>query len=156
MRLGFIVVGGHKEPWLMELTDDYLKKIGYFCPVEINRIKPSKLARGSSAQKLAEESADILKAIKKDDIVILCDERGDSLSSRKFCEKLVRFFERGRPRVVFIIGGAFGFSDEIRARADWQWSLSPLVLNHHIAQAVMIEQIYRAFTIWKNIPYHND
>jgi 23S rRNA (pseudouridine1915-N3)-methyltransferase len=73
-----------------------------------------------------------------------------------FSVKLVKLFERGRPRVVILIGGAFGFGSEIRERADWTWSLSSLVFNHHIAQAAVLEQVYRAFTIWKNIPYHNE
>jgi 23S rRNA (pseudouridine1915-N3)-methyltransferase len=156
MKLAFVFVGGHKEKWLQEIADDYVKKIGFFCPTEIIRIKPSKLARGSAAQKLAEESADILKVVKRDDLLVVCDEKGDSVSSKKFSEKLVKLFERGKPRVVFLIGGAFGFSAEVRERADWMWSLSPLTLNHHIAQATVLEQTYRAFAIWKNLPYHNE
>jgi 23S rRNA (pseudouridine1915-N3)-methyltransferase len=156
VKLAFVFVGGHKEPWLSEFTGEYLKKIGYFCPCEIVRIKPSRQARASAEQKLAEETDAILRALKKDDIVIICDERGDAPSSKKFSDKLVKFFERGRPRVVFLIGGAFGFGNEIRERADWTWSLSSMVLNHHVAQAVVLEQVYRAFTIWKNIPYHNE
>lgn len=156
MKLAFVFVGGHKEPWLSEFTGEYLKKIGYFCPCEIVRIKPSRQARASADQKLAEETEAILHALKKDDIVIICDERGDAPSSKKFSDKLVKFFERGRPRVVFLIGGAFGFGNEIRERADWMWSLSSMVLNHHVAQAVVLEQVYRALTIWKNIPYHNE
>ena len=68
----------------------------------------------------------------------------------------MKLFERGRPRVLILVGGAFGFGPEIRERADWTWSLSPLVFNHHIAQAVVLEQTYRAFAIWKNLPYHNE
>jgi 23S rRNA (pseudouridine1915-N3)-methyltransferase len=156
VKLAFVFVGGHKEPWLSEFTGEYLKKIGYFCPCEIVRIKPSRQARASAEQKLTEETEAILRALKKDDIVIVCDERGETLGSKKFSDKLVKFFERGRPRVVFLIGGAFGFGNEIRERADWTWSLSSMVLNHHVAQAVVLEQVYRAFTIWKNIPYHNE
>lgn len=156
MKLAFIFVGGHKVEWLVSLSEEYEAKLKPFCPVEIVRLKPSKQARGSSEQKLAEESDSILRAIKKDDVVVLCDERGEALDSRKFSAKLVKLFERGRPRVVFVIGGAFGFSKELRARADWTWSLSPLVFNHHIAQAVLLEQVYRGFAIWKNLPYHND
>lgn len=156
MKLAFVFVGGHKEAWLQELTDEYIKKIGYFCPVEIIRVRPSKQARASAEQKLAEESESILKAIKKDDLLVVCDERGEQLTSSKFSAKLVKLFERGKPRVVILVGGAFGFSEEVRKRADWTWSLSPLVFNHHIAQAVTLEQTYRALTIWKNIPYHNE
>ena len=155
MKLAFLFVGGQKEDWLASLTEDYEAKLKPFCQIEIIRLKPSKQARSSAEHKLADETEALLRAIKKDDVVILCDERGDQVSSRKFSEKLVRFFERGR-RVVIVIGGAFGFAPEIRERADWTWSLSTLVFNHHIAQAVVFEQTYRAFAIWKNLPYHND
>jgi 23S rRNA (pseudouridine1915-N3)-methyltransferase len=156
MKLAFVFVGGAKEPWLEELTETYLAKLKPFVSLEIIRLKPSKQARESAQKKLAEETAELLRVLKKDDLLILCDERGEAVTSRKFSAKLVQFFERGRPRVVIMIGGAFGFSDEIRKRADWTWSLSTMVFNHHIAQAVVLEQTYRAFAIWKNLPYHND
>jgi 23S rRNA (pseudouridine1915-N3)-methyltransferase len=156
MKLAFLFVGGHKEEWLTELAAEYQKKLGFFCPTEIIRIRPSKQSRASAEQKLAEETQDLLRAIKKDDILVVCDEKGDSVSSLKFSQKLVKLFERGRPRVVILIGGSFGFGSEIRERADWTWSLSPLTFNHHIAQAVVLEQTYRAFAIWKNLPYHNE
>jgi 23S rRNA (pseudouridine1915-N3)-methyltransferase len=97
-----------------------------------------------------------MRLIKKDDLVVVCDERGEALSSRRWSEKLVKLFERGRPRVVILVGGAFGFGEEIRERADWLWSLSALTLNHHVAQALVLEQTYRAFAIWRNLPYHNE
>lgn len=156
MKLAFVFVGGHKEPWLSEFSAEYLKKIGYFCQVELIRVKPSKLARGSAEQKLADETQDLLRILKKDDILVVCDEKGEQVSSKKLSDKMVRLFERGKPRVVILIGGAFGFGSEIRERADWKWSLSNLTFNHHVAQAVALEQVYRAFTIWKNIPYHNE
>jgi 23S rRNA (pseudouridine1915-N3)-methyltransferase len=156
MKLAFVFIGGQKEDWLSTLTAEYEKKLKHFCAVEIIRLKPSKQARASAEQKLAEETEQLLKTIKKDDLVIVCDERGDAVTSKKFSEKLVKLFERGRPRVVILVGGAFGFGPEIRSRADWTWSLSTMVFNHHIAQAIVLEQTYRAFTIWKNIPYHND
>lgn len=156
MKLAFIFVGGGKESWLEELTAAYQAKLKPFVSVEIVRLKPSKNARDSAQKKLAEETAELMRVVRKDDILVLCDERGEQLTSRKFSAKLVSLFERGRPRVVIVIGGAFGFGDEIRKRADWTWSLSTLVFNHHIAQAVVLEQVYRAFAIWKNLPYHND
>ncbi len=156
MKLAFVFVGGGKEEWLEELSSDYLAKLKPFAQTEIIRLKPTKLGRESAEKKLAVETAELMKVLRKDDLLILCDERGEAVSSRKFSSKLVSFFERGRPRVVIVIGGAFGFADEIRKRADWTWSLSTLVFNHHIAQAVVLEQVYRAFAIWRNLPYHND
>jgi 23S rRNA (pseudouridine1915-N3)-methyltransferase len=156
MKLALVFTGGHKEEWLNVVIDDYTAKLKPFCPFEIIRLKPSGIARASSEIKRKDESDAILRVLKKDDWVVLCDERGEQLNSRKFSEKMVKAFERGKPRVVFVVGGAFGFSDELKARADWTWSLSMLVFNHHIAQAVVLEQVYRAFAIWRNLPYHND
>lgn len=156
MKLAFIFVGGQKEEWLMDLSQDYAKKLNFFCATEIIRLKPSRLARASSAPKLAAETADILKVLRPDDLLVVCDEKGDPVTSKKLSEKMVKLFERGRPRLVFLIGGAFGFTDDIRTRADWKLSLSNLTFNHHIAQAVLLEQVYRSFAIWKNLPYHNE
>lgn len=156
MKIAFIFVGGHKEDWLVSLSEAYEKKLKYFCPTEIVRVRPSKQERAERRQKLAEESGVLMRQIKQDDLVILCDEKGESLSSTKMSAKFVKLIERGRPRIVIIIGGAFGVSEELRERADWLWSLSNLTLNHHIAQAVVLEQTYRAFAIWKNLPYHNN
>lgn len=156
MKLVFLFVGGQKEEWLNDLTATYEKKLKFFCHTEIIRVRPSRLERASKAQKLIEETQNLLKIIKKDDFLIVCDERGEALSSVKFSAKLVKSFERGKPRVVILVGGAFGFGPEIQARSDWTWSISSLVFNHHIAQAVVLEQTYRAFAIWKNLPYHNE
>jgi 23S rRNA (pseudouridine1915-N3)-methyltransferase len=66
------------------------------------------------------------------------------------------WLSRGKSRIVFCVGGAFGFNDELRTRADTVISLSSLILNHHVAQAVVLEQVYRAISIQKNLPYHNE
>lgn len=156
MKLALVTVGGHKEPWLLEMAAEYERKIRHFVPFEVVRQKPAKLDRASADAKREAESQQLLKAITKDDIVILCDERGAMIDSIKFSDKLVKMFERGKPRVVVVVGGAFGASEELRKRADWVWSFSPLVFNHHVAQTVVLEQLYRALTIWRNIPYHNE
>ena len=156
MKLAFVFVGGHKEAWAAELADTYTKKLKPFVPTEVIRLKPAKQERASQGQKLKEESDAILKVLQSTDLVVLCDERGETLTSKKFSEKLVKLFERGKSRVVFVIGGAFGASDELKKRADWTWSMSSLTFNHHFAQTIAMEQVFRAFTIWKNIPYHNE
>jgi 23S rRNA (pseudouridine1915-N3)-methyltransferase len=156
MKLAFVFVGGHKENWLLELSSSYIEKIGYFCPVELIRLKPSRQGRATKEIKLADETADLLRVLKKDDLVVICDEKGEQVTSIKLSAKLVKLFERGKPRVVILIGGAYGFGPEIRQRADWTWSFSLLTLNHHFAQALVLEQTYRALTIWKNLPYHNE
>lgn len=156
MKMALVTVGGQRESWLTEVSDAYQRKIGFFLPFEVVRLKPSRLERASHEVKLQVESESILKAIGPEDVVILCDERGQALDSISFSKKLVNTLERGRPRVSIVIGGAFGVNEELRSRANWQWSLSPLVLNHHVAQVVALEQIFRGLSIWKNRPYHNE
>ncbi len=156
MKLVLLTVGGKKESWLQELSATYEKKLKFFSSFEILRLKPVKLERASSDAKQHVEAELLLKAIQKNDFVIACDERGEALNSIKFSSKLAKVAAQGRPRIVVVVGGAFGLTDEIRRRADWIWSLSPLVMNHHVAQAVVLEQLYRAFAIQKNLPYHNE
>jgi len=156
MKLAFVFVGGHKETWVTEFSDEYQKRLSFFVSTDVIRLRPSRLERGSRDQKCLDESSAILKQLSKDDVVILCDEKGDELSSPALSKKIVKLLERGKQRLVIIIGGAYGASDELKARADWTWSLSELTFNHHFAQVISLEQIYRAFTIWKGLPYHND
>jgi 23S rRNA (pseudouridine1915-N3)-methyltransferase len=144
-----------KEVWADEAANLYCQKISYFNPFEIQTLKPKKSSRQESAQKKKEESELILSSISKDDFVILFDERGKALNSTEFSKKVEGIFSSSKKRAVFIIGGPYGVSDEVRSRAQLVVMLSPMVMNHLLAQTVALEQIYRAFTILKNLPYHN-
>jgi 23S rRNA (pseudouridine1915-N3)-methyltransferase len=84
------------------------------------------------------------------------DERGLALDSRGFAKKLLHTIELGKSRIIFVIGGAFGSSEELKTRANWTLKMSDMVFNHLIVKAVFLEQLYRGFTIIKGIPYHND
>ncbi len=156
MKLAFVFVGGHKETWLKELSDSYQKKLSYFFKTEIIRIKPSQIARESAELKLKQECDSILKLIEPQDFLVLCDERGKLMSSQKFSQQFVKWCENQKSRIVFVIGGAYGANAELKDRSNFQLSLSELTFNHHLAQLVVLEQIYRAISIWKNLPYHND
>lgn len=133
----------------------YLDKISVFCDIELIVVKSEEVERKNKEIKKQKETEKILQKIRPDDYVILCDEGGQSLVSEKFATTLMTQLETYK-RVTFIIGGAFGVTEELKSRAQWSISLSPFVLNHHIAKIVLAEQIYRAFTIAKNIPYHNE
>jgi 23S rRNA (pseudouridine1915-N3)-methyltransferase len=156
MKLAFLFVGGQKEAWLEELTDSYRQKLQPFASTEVIRVKPSQLPREAAQRKLDEETSAILRHLRKDDYLIVCDERGLKLDSIQFSARWVRAFESGRARVVVVVGGAFGLGEEVRKRADFEVNLSPMVLSHVIAQAVILEQCYRAFAIWRRLPYHNE
>lgn len=144
-----------KEAWADEAARLYTQKISYFTPFEIQTLKPKKSSREEAAQKKKEESELILSTLSKEDFVILFDERGKTFNSIEFSKKLESVLSSSKKRGVFIIGGAYGVNDEVRARAQLVVTLSPMVMNHLLAQTVALEQIYRAFTILKNLPYHN-
>ncbi len=156
MILQFLFVGGDKEKWLQEFEAEYVKRVSRFYRTEVIRMKPSKDDRANAVVKRKAESKLFLEKVKPTDFVIVLDERGDQLTSLQFSKKLERWLSLGRSRIVFCIGGAFGFDDEVRTRADAVLSLSSFVLNHHLAQAVVLEQVYRAISIQKNLPYHNE
>ncbi len=134
----------------------YTQKISRQLSFEIRAIKAKPLAREQAAHKILSEGEQLLSQLKPDDYVIVFDQRGrGSKSSEHFAESLTRVWEMGKSRVVFVVGGAFGLSEKLRARANLTLSLGPLTFNHHVAILVALEQIYRASTIWKSIPYHN-
>lgn len=144
-----------KEAWAEEATRLYSQKINYFTPFEVQTLKPKKSARDEATQKKKEESALILMSLKPDDYVVLFDERGRAFNSIEFAKKMDSILSSSKKRAIFIIGGAYGVTDEVRERAQAVISFSPMVMNHLLAQTVALEQIYRAFTILKNLPYHN-
>lgn len=145
-----------KEEWSQSATELYLKKLQHFVQFEIQSIKPKKLSRDDKDSKRQSESDAILQAINSDDFLILFDEKGAQFNSIDFSKKINQILNSGKKRAVFIVGGAYGVNDEIKKRAHLKISLSQLTFNHLLAITVALEQIYRGFTIIKNIPYHND
>lgn len=144
-----------KEAWADEAARLYTQKISHFNPFEIQTLKPKKSSRDEAALKKKEESDLILANLSSDDFVVLFDERGKTFNSIEFSKKLESILSSSKKRAVFIIGGAYGVTEEVRSRAQLVVTLSPMVMNHLLAQTVALEQIYRAFTILRNLPYHN-
>ena len=156
MRIKVLSIQSSKEPWFEKACALYDKKISAFCKFENIHMKAKSLDRKQREQKKLLESKLILEKIRPQDFVILCDERGKSFTSQEFSKKIVSCFEGGYSDIVFVIGGAYGCSEELQERAKLKWSLSNMVMNHLVAQTVVLEQIYRAFAIWKGLPYHNE
>jgi len=144
-----------KEEWFDLVVQTYIKKIKPFIDFEIVSLKSNKTDRDEAELKKVFESKELLKKITADDFVILFDEKGKDLDSVQFSKQLEVVVNSGKKRIVFIVGGAFGVSDDIKNRAHLSVSLSKMVMNHLVAETVVLEQIYRAFTIQKRIPYHN-
>lgn len=141
-----IIAGGKKHPaWLAEVTKDYEKRLRKPYLIEWQFMEEEKLAKF-----LAAWPFDRAKTY-----VIVCDERGENISSREYSKKLETAFTAGKD-VVILIGGAYGFTEDVRNRANFLWSFSKLVFPHLIARLIVAEQTYRATEIAKNSPYHHD
>lgn len=156
MKLGLLVIAGSRPKWLDLAVQEFSEKINHHVSFEILEIKAVAQSRDERESKIKKESEAILGNIKPDDYIVLLDERGSNLDSLQFSERLNRILMSGKKRALFIIGGAFGVSEDLKKRADLKVSLAPFVLNHHVAQVVISEQIYRGFSILKNLPYHNN
>lgn len=155
-QLKVMAVGDGKEKWLSAFLDTYGAKLKHFCDLEITAIKPYKEGRGEVENKLKKEAEAVLKQLTPTDYFVLCDLRGTSMTSEQWASKLENVFSHsGKKRLCFLIGGAYGVDDSVFQRADLKMKLSEMTLNHHLALAVLLEQIYRAFTIRQGLPYHN-
>ncbi len=156
MKFKFVFLETKAPSWVNEARSEYQKKISPFVPLELRTLKSPSAERDERAIKRTKEGRLLLKEFEPKDLVILFDEKGKlARSSEEFSEKLNRVIQSAKSQAVFCIGGAYGFSDEVLARADERWSLSPLTLNHWLAQLAALEQIYRGLTILRGIPYHN-
>ena len=155
MRLRILTVGGDKEPWLREALSVFEKKISHYAKFEFIQLKASGHARSRAHDKREKESQQLLDRLTDRDYVMLFDEKGAVYDSLVFSQRLVHAAGGAHATVSLVIGGAFGASEALRSRSHEIWSLSELTLSHHITQAVVLEQVYRALTLWKGIPYHN-
>ena len=144
-----------KEPWFDEAEALYVKKIKPFAAFEVIHLKTLKSDRDEAEQKKKYEEKTLLEKITNDDFVILLDEKGKKMDSLVFAQLVQKTSESGKKRGVFIIGGAFGVTENIKKRAQQTICLSDMVMNHLVAETVLLEQFYRAQTIINRIPYHN-
>lgn len=144
-----------KEPWFEELSALYEKKIKPYSSFEIQHLKTTKHDRDEAELKKKFEEKVLLEKLSSDDFVILLDEKGKKLDSILFAQAIQKANESGKKRGVLIIGGAFGVSETIKKRTQLMICLSDLTMNHLVAEAMLLEQFYRAQTILNRIPYHN-
>jgi 23S rRNA (pseudouridine1915-N3)-methyltransferase len=155
MKIKLLYVETSKDAWIKSFEEDYKKKISRFVKLELLPIKSSKHSRDQAQQKIKDEEQKILKAIKDNEFVILCDERGKSFSSEDFAKKLKSLEDTANKDITLVIGGAFGIGAEVKNRANLTLKLSEFVLSHQIALTVVMEQLYRAQTIVHGKKYHN-
>ncbi len=154
MRLSVVAVGTRMPVWVNDGVGEYARRLPRQIQFSIEEIPPGqRTARGNVAAAQAQEATQLMKRTAAADVRIALDEKGKSWTSPQLAAEL-REWLRNVPHVALMIGGADGFTDEIRAQADRLWSLSHLTLPHGLVRVVLAEQIYRAWTIVDGHPYH--
>ena len=154
MRLRLIWVGKTKNEHVRALLTDYLQRLGRFCRCEVLELRESAGADDRSI--VGEESKRIAGALlsRAEGVTVLLDVEGRrEWSSQELAAQVERWQLEGKKEIAFIIGGHLGVAPELRAKADVRWSLSRLTLTHEMARVVLVEQLYRAYTILHGLPY---
>ena len=148
MKIRVVWIGKTKETAIQRLTDEYLKRISLFAQVEGISVR-DELALLEMCGRSAKPKAGTTSTL------VLMDSKGKELSSEQFARFLGDYQDRNPLPVIFAIGGADGFSDQTRSAAQQVFSLGRMTLAHELARVVLLEQVYRAFTILKGHPYHS-
>lgn len=153
MRLRLILVGRTERGHVADGLEHYLARIRRMTPMELAVLPDA--GRGEPAWQQRTESERILAAIKPGEKVVVLDERGKLLTSPAFAARLGSWQDQGTRDLAFIIGGAYGLTEEVRQRADLVIALSPMVFPHQLVRVLFAEQLYRAFSILKGTGYHH-
>lgn len=157
MEIILLTVGKTTTSYIQSGIDEYCKRLKHYVPFSIKSLQDIKNSKKlSESQQKEEEGKLILANITSSDQVVLLDERGDLLTSRAFSVFLQKGMGSGRKRMIFIIGGPYGFSPEVYSRADCLLSLSRMTFSHEMIRLFFTEQVYRAMTIIRGEPYHHD
>jgi len=156
MKLQFWSMGKNNEPYVKTGVEDFTKRIASYFKVEWNIIPVPKNAGMMSELDLKKKEGEmILQWLKKNDYLVLLDERGKQLSSEGLADFIQTKANAGKKNLVFLIGGAYGVDDAVFERANFKWSLSQLVFPHQLVRLILAEQVYRACTIIRNEKYHH-
>jgi len=153
VRLRLAVVGRVKEPHWRAACDEYLKRLRPYATMDVVEVSDRDLGT-DPGRAVAAEGVDLLRALPDGSYVVVLDLGGTQRTSEQFSEDLAALMVRGRSDITFVIGGSAGLAPEVLARADVVLSLSKMTLPHQLARVVLLEQIYRAFRIMRNEPYH--
>jgi 23S rRNA (pseudouridine1915-N3)-methyltransferase len=156
MNIKLIAIGKTDNKNLQSLIDEYQKRLSFYIKFDLEVIPDVKNVKSlSESQQKEKEGELILAKITPTDQLILLDENGKSFSSLAFSEELQKKMNSGVKTLVFVIGGPYGFSDAVYAKANGKIALSLMTFSHQMVRLFFIEQLYRGFTILKNEPYHH-
>ena len=157
MNIELIAVGKTDSQAVESLVEIYAQRINHYCRFSMTMLPDVRNTRNiSAAQQRTAEGEAILRQLTAGDFVALFDERGTEFRSMEFAAWMQKRMNSGIRRLVLVIGGPYGFSEAVYARADARVSLSKMTFSHQIVRAIIAEQLYRAFTILNNEPYHHE
>ena len=156
MKITLLTVGKTDVRWVREGLELYASRLSHYVKFSIREIPELKNVSAFTREQIKEKEGDlILAALAADDFVILLDERGRKYRSVEFAEFVRDRLNRGAD-MVFVVGGAYGFSQRVYSRAGSMMSLSDMTFSHQMVRTIFAEQLYRAFTIMKGEPYHHE
>ena len=157
MKITLFTIGKNNDTIIQSAIERYVARISHYAKFDMKNLPDAKVSKsaGTEVQKQAEGTM-ILASLKPYDFVVLLDERGKEYTSREFATMLEKHFVSTSRNMVFIIGGPYGFSPDVYARADMKISLSRMTLTHEMVRLLFVEQLYRACTIIRGESYHHD
>lgn len=156
MKVEFWVIGKTSESYLKQGIELYVKRLSHYLPFQMIVVQDVKTSKGMKPIQLKEKEGEaILHKLKSEDLLILLDEKGKSFNSVAFAQYMDQLLMRPGRRLIFLVGGAFGFSEALYQRAQGKLSLSEMTFSHQMIRLFFVEQLYRAMTILRNEPYHN-
>ncbi|KAK3141573.1 hypothetical protein QOZ80_4BG0335600 [Eleusine coracana subsp. coracana] len=155
MPMRLLTVGKKRSRGTQLLVEEYKEKLGYYCDFEGTLIRSNPKLTGDVKVQVEAEDISMMQQLKSEDFVVVLDENGKDVTSEQLADLIGDAGNTGSSRLTFCIGGPYGLGLQVRERADATLKLSSLVLNHQVALIVLMEQLYRAWTIIKGQKYHH-
>ncbi len=157
MKITLITIGKTDTDYLKQGIDVYMKRLKHYIPFELKEVAALKKTTGFSVDVIKQKEFELLKKhLETSDCIVLLDERGETFSSVGFSDFLQKRMNAGVRHLMFVVGGAWGFSPELNQMASFQISLSKMTFSHQMVRLFFVEQVYRAFSILKGESYHNE
>ena len=151
LKINIVAVGGIKEKFFSEAINEYSKRLSKFCQLKIVEVEEESSQKSIDVKK-QKESERLLNSCKG--VIVLLDREGEMVSSEKLAEMLNKYQTQGNSEISFVIGGSNGVSDEFKTRSNKSISFGKITFPHQLFRVVLLEQVYRAFSINNNSPYH--
>ena len=157
MKIELVWIGKTSEEWINKGIEEYLKRLKHYIGFEIKEFQYiKKSAKLSQDEIKVKEGEMLLSYLQPGDVLALLDEKGKAYTSREFSEFVNQQMLRSVKRLIFVIGGAYGFSEAVYNKKQYQASLSKMTFSHQMVRVIFLEQLYRAMTILNGEPYHHD